>query len=77
MDPYGIKFHKASDEEIIETLTANTFPMVFMTRFLGPDMKLRTNKKSAIINMASYYSDWPVPNAPVYSSAKAFDDVFS
>jgi len=39
MDPYGNKFHKAEDEEILETLTVNTFPMIFLTRFLGPDMK--------------------------------------
>ena len=38
-DPYGMKIHKADDEEVLETLTANTYPMVFMTRFLGPDMK--------------------------------------
>ena len=57
-----------------------TFPMVFLTRFLGPDMKARGakgDKKSAIINMTSYYSEFAVTNAPLYSSAKAFEDVFS
>jgi short-subunit dehydrogenase len=75
-DPTGVKFHKADDDEILNTVTVNTFPMVFMTRFLGPDMKKR-DKKSAVINMTSYYSDWPIPNVPIYSSAKSFGDVFS
>jgi hypothetical protein len=39
VDPYGSKFYKADDEEILETFTANTFPMVFMARFFGPEMK--------------------------------------
>ena len=60
----------------MEVLTVNTFPMVFLTRYLGPDMKLRKSK-SAIINMTSFYSDFNIPNNPVYSSTKAFEDVFS
>ena len=50
--------------------------MVFLTRFLGPEMKLR-EKKSAIVNLTSYYSDYNVPNLPLYSSTKSFEDVFS
>jgi short-subunit dehydrogenase len=77
-DPYGQKIHKADDEEILETLQANTFPMVFMSRFLGPELKARQSpKKGAIINMTSYYSDYPVYNLPIFSSAKSFEDVFS
>jgi 17beta-estradiol 17-dehydrogenase / very-long-chain 3-oxoacyl-CoA reductase len=76
-DNYGPKFHKAKDEDVLGTLTINTFPMVFMTRFLGPDMKERKSKKSAIINVTSYYSDFNIPTAPIYSSSKAFEDVFS
>lgn len=60
-DSSGVKFHKAEDQEIIDSITVNTFPMTFMTRFLGVNMKER-NKKSAIINMTSFYSDWPVYN---------------
>jgi short-subunit dehydrogenase len=52
--------------------------MVFMTRFLGPGMKKRADqKKSAIINFTSYYSENPVYIYPIYSSAKSFEDVFS
>lgn len=78
-DPFGPKIHKAKDEEVLGTLTVNTFPMVFMTRFLGPDMKKRNigETKSAIINMTSYYSTFAASNAPIYSSAKAFEDIFS
>ena len=76
-DPYGPKIHKASDLQVLETLTINTFPMVFLTRYIGADMKHRSQHKSAIINLTSYYSEFNIPNAPVYSSAKAFEDVFS
>ena len=75
-DHFGPKIHKAKDEDVLGALTINTFPMVFMTRFLGPDMKHR-NKKSAIINITSYYSDFHIPKAPIYTSAKSFEDVFS
>lgn len=30
------KIHKQSDEELVETTNMNTFPMIMMTRFLGP-----------------------------------------
>ena len=55
MDPMGSKFHKASDESLLQTINLNTFPLVFMTRFLGPDMKARQSgdMRSAIINMTS------------------------
>lgn len=75
-DPFGPKIHKADDEDILGTLTINTFPMVFLSRFLGPDMKERRHK-SAIINMTSYYSEYNVPNTPIYTSAKSFENVFS
>ncbi len=38
-DPFGPKIHRAKDEEVLGNLTINTFPMIFMTRFLGPDLK--------------------------------------
>ena len=78
-DPNGPKIHRQKDEDVLGTLTINTFPMVFMTRFLGPEMKKRSGEKtkSAIINLTSYYSTFNVTNAPIYSSTKAFEDVFS
>jgi len=79
-DPTGKKFHKATDSQIVETINANTFPLVFMSRFLGPDLKKRiesTQKSSAIINMTSSYSDWPTHNLPIFSSTKSFSDVVS
>lgn len=54
----------------------NSFPLVFMTRFLGPDLKER-HYKSAIINMTSYYADSPLSSLPVFSAGKSFSDVFS
>mmetsp|Transcript_4183 Transcript_4183/g.3077 ORF Transcript_4183/g.3077 Transcript_4183/m.3077 type:complete len:134 (+) Transcript_4183:497-898(+) len=50
--------------------------MLFMCRFLGPEMKKR-DKRSAIINMSSYYGTWNVYNMPIFSSAKSFQDVVS
>lgn len=76
IDHYGSKIHKADDEEVLETMMVNTFPTVFMTRFLGPEMKKRS-KKSAIINMTSYLAESKLLNAPVYSAASSFEDVFS
>ena len=38
-DPFGPKIHRAKDEDVLGNLTINTFPMVFLTRFLGPEMK--------------------------------------
>ena len=32
----------------------------------------KSDRKSAIINITSYYSDYPVFTAPVYSAAKAY-----
>ena len=40
-DPFGPKIHRAKDEDVLGNLTINTFPMVFLTRFLGPSMKER------------------------------------
>ena len=45
--------------------------MVMMTRFLGPQMKARGNGKSGIINMTSYYVDWPSYNLPLYIAGKS------
>jgi len=43
-DTKGAKFHKAEDSEIVQTINVNTFPLVFMTRFLGPSMKARVKE---------------------------------
>ena len=62
-DPFGEKFHKASDKQLVQTINMNSFPLVFMTRFLGPNLKERMaagGSHSAIINMTSMHADWPV-----------------
>lgn len=51
VDPWGSDFANASDQEIVRTINANTFPMIMMTRFLGPPMVKREDFKSAVINM--------------------------
>ena len=65
------KIHKQTDEELVETTNANTFPMVMMTRFLGPKMKARGTHKSGVINMTSYYVDWPSYNLPLFTAGKS------
>jgi NAD(P)-dependent dehydrogenase (short-subunit alcohol dehydrogenase family) len=40
-DPFGPKIHRAKDEDVLGTLSINTYPMVFMSRFLGPELKRR------------------------------------
>jgi len=71
MDPRKGKIHKASDSELVETTNVNTFPMVMMSRFLGPKMKARGTHKSGIINMTSYYVDWPAYNLPLFIAGKS------
>lgn len=73
------KIHKTDDEDLLETLNANTFPSVLMTRFLGPKLKERSidDKKSAIINFSSYYTEWPAFNASIFSAGKSFSDCVS
>ena len=73
------KIHKTEDKDLIETLNANTFPSVFMTRFLGPKLRARStgDKKSAVINLTSYYTEWPAFNASVFSAGKSFSDCVS
>lgn len=52
--------------------------MVFMTRFLGPDMKVRAGgHKTAVINMTSTYADYPMLEMPIFSASKSFEDVWS
>ena len=62
-DPFGEKFHKASDKQLVQTINMNSFPLVFMTRFLGPNLKERMaagKTHSGIINMTSMHADHPV-----------------
>lgn len=68
--------HKSSDKDLIETMNMNILPFVFMTRFLGPQLKSRasTEKHSAIINLTSYYTQWLAFNAPIFCAGKSFSD---
>ena len=70
-----------SDEEVIENVSVNVMPMMFMARFLGAEMRDKTLKggphRAAIINMTSYYSQWGARNMPLFCSSKSFDDVWS
>ena len=51
-------------------VAANTYPMVFMMRFLGPQMKNRD--KSSIINLTSMYAAWGgTYQLPIFSAGKA------
>ena len=79
-DPVHPSFQNLSDAEIIQTINANTFPMILMSRFLGPGLRSRVEsegKHSAIINMVSSYSDYPVSSKPLFSAAKSFEDMWS
>lgn len=46
--------------------------MIMMSRFLGPNMMARGTHKSGIINMTSYYTDWPIYTLPLFTAGKAF-----
>ena len=70
-DPRKGKIHKASDEELLVTTNLNSFPQIMMNRFLGPQMLAWGTHKSGIINMTSYYADWPSYNLPLYAAGKA------
>ena len=51
-----------------------------MSRFLGPGLRERVEaqgKHSAIINMTSSYSDYPVSSKPLFSAGKSFEDIWS
>jgi len=66
------KVWKAEDNELREMVTANTYPMVFMMRFLGPQMKERKEKRSAIINLTSMYLlRGGTYQLPIFSAGKA------
>ena len=73
-DPLVDRFQDTSDEELIKLLNVNSFPITFLTRFLGPGMKERTasKKKCAIVNMLGSYSIYPSQYMPVYSASKGF-----
>ena len=75
-DPLVDRFHDTSDEDLIKLLNVNSFPITFLSRFLGPEMKKR-NKKSAIINMTGSYSVYPSHFLPVYSASKGFQQALS
>lgn len=35
------KVYKTSDSDLLQTVNSNTFPVVFMSRFIGPDLSKR------------------------------------
>ena len=70
------RVHKTDDKDLLALVNANTFPVVFMSRFLGPEMKAR-KKKSAIINVVGYKSERPSQTEPVMSAGAGFSGVFS
>ena len=70
-DPRKGKVHKATDEELVETTNVNTFPLIMMNRFLGPRMLSRGKHRSGIINLTSYYAEWPTVNLPIFAAGKA------
>ena len=80
-DPRKGKVHKATDDELLETANANTFPMTFMMRFLGPQMLARAkspSQRSAIINMTAYQTHGQSNyKMPVYASCKSMQDHMS
>ena len=73
--------HETSDERILALLNLNTLPMVYMCRFLGPQLKQRIvdgkAKGSAVINMTSYYKEFKAFNMPLYCAGKSFQDGIS
>lgn len=68
-DPLGERFQDSTDEDLIKLINVNSFPITFMSRFLGPDLK---TKKGAIINLTSTYSQYGSQYLPIYSAIKSF-----
>ena len=64
------KVWRASDDELREMVTANTYPMIFMLRGLGGKMRERTSN-SSVINMTSYHADHPNATLPCFSAGAA------
>ena len=78
-DPNGERFQDSSDEELIRLLNINSFPITFMTRFLGPQLRDRSTdeQKSAIINTTSILSSYHSQYLPIYCAVKDFQRVLS
>lgn len=69
-------FHKVSVKDILNTNALNIWPIVFITRLYLEGL-LNRKHKSAIINLSSISSIFPVPLYSCYSPGKSFDNVFS
>ena len=76
---YGIKrFHKESEENILNMINVNIGAMTLMTKMILP--KMEAKKKGAIINVSSMYAFAPQQYAKgvtMYSATKAYVDFLS
>ena len=70
------KYENMPTNYLYDMLLVNVFPVVFLSRFLIPKL-LQREKKSAIINIASFAGVRPTPYVSLYSGTKAFVDFFS
>ena len=70
------QFPEADIRDIKDTIAVNTFPQALMTREYLERMRKR-DKKSAIINLSSFYGSKPIAPSPLYSATKAFNDFLS
>ncbi|CAG9333343.1 unnamed protein product [Blepharisma stoltei] len=72
----GKYFAVMTEEEVLHSNAMNIWPVAFLTRLYLPDMILRKSS-SAIINLSSIASTFPMPGSGIYSADKSFDNLFS
>jgi len=70
-------FTEIKEKKIKEFLLVTSLPLIKLCHYILKKMKLRKNKKSAIINVSSIAGLYPCPYFSVYSSLEAFIDMFS
>jgi 17beta-estradiol 17-dehydrogenase / very-long-chain 3-oxoacyl-CoA reductase len=63
------------NENLLNMLSLNLFPIVFLTRLYENDLKNKEN--SWIINLSSVAAHYSIKSQTIYSACKAFDLVFS
>jgi len=74
-------FHKIDNEKINDIMSVNIFPQYFMTKklihILLNRLQASKNLRSAIVNVSSINGTRAFPYVCMYSSSKAYNDMFS
>ena len=65
-------FEKMKEKSLLDMLSTNIYPAVFLTKLIIPKMMNR-NRRSLIINLASASTVIPAPYLSVYAATKTFN----